>query len=557
MPLTAASGGAGMMGLGQEEPQELPAWLESLRAHEKPVASNSGAQPFTMDELVDENSMPSWMRQDQSRLAEAGASDAFPVVPPTAQQAPGSNLEASSLIDKQALPEWMRATQENDSSAPAGQGFSANSLVQQETLPEWMKNLASTAEQPTVAQPATKNYGLPATPPVGASRAPQTPAPFPEPTPEQGFPANSLVDQQEMPDWMKGAQGTEQQGQSRSGPLGSGFAAGELIDQRTLPNWMKDQQGRENANPVSAMGVPVSGSGQTTGMDQGTTGDVGMPASTLVDQSSLPTWMSEGNQADSPQGTPQPGNGMSAGSLVDMNAMPTWLKNSENAPQHAGSPQHTQQTSGGMSAGSLVDMNAMPTWLKNSENAQPGAGQSAGARSVPARAEGMRVPSRPRGNMDAQGQNSEAAAHVFSSMLGVAASTPQLPGAPGHQLGVAPGQQPQTAWQSPQQLAGRQASQVWQAPISPIPQERHMGNTPTPSPMPYNTSAGQPGVYGNMQPYPGPVGNGEANRPIPGQSAPGFGYTPGSGPTVNRQSGGIEEPKKKSLFEAIRDFFFH
>lgn len=548
MPLTAASGSAGMMGPGQEEPQELPAWLESLRAHEKPVASNSGAQPFTMDELVDENSMPSWMRQDQSRLAEAGASDAFPAVPPTAQQAPGSNLEASSLIDKQALPEWMRTTQENDPSAPAGQGFSANSLVQQETLPEWMKNLASTAEQPTLAQPAAENYGLPATPPVGASRAPQTPAPFPEPTPEQGFLANSLVDQQAMPDWMKGAQEAGQQGQSRSGPLSSGFAAGELIDQRTLPNWMKDQQGRENANPVSAMGVPVSGSGQTTGMNQETTGDVGMPASTLVDQSSLPTWMSAGNQTGSPQGTPQPGNGMPASSLVDMNAMPTWLKNEEHT-------QGNQQPGSGMSAGSLVDMNAMPTWLKNSESTQPG--QSAGARGVPARAEGMRVPSRPRGNMNAQGQNSEAAANVFSSMLGVAASTPQLPGAPEHQPGIAPGQQPQAAWQSPQQLAGRQAPQVWQAPISPIPQERHMGNTPTPSPLPYNTPAGQPGVYGNMQPYPGPIGSGEANRPIPGQSAPGFSNTPGSGPPVNRQSGGIEEPKKKSLFEAIRDFFFH
>ncbi|MEO7018814.1 MAG: hypothetical protein ABI234_01520 [Ktedonobacteraceae bacterium] len=560
MPLTTANGGAGVAGTGQAEQQELPAWLESLRAHERPVANNSGAQPFTMAELVDEHSTPSWMRQDQSRLAEAGASDAFPALAAGGNSATfDNNLEASSLIDEQSLPAWMRNAQENGPQA-AGQGFSANSLVQQDALPPWMKNLAPAAEPQMPLQPVEERYGLPTQAPTTQPvRMPQTPQPvedtgipqtpqsvmYNEPTPAQGFLAHSLVDQQEVPDWLKNAQvpGT-------SGPLGAGFAAGELIDQRTLPDWMKDQQGHAKVGPVSAMGVPVSGSGQRTGtgMDQGTMGGVGMPVSTFVDKNSLPAWISEDEQRGAgtnfAPGMSQP-NGMAAGSLIDMNAMPAWMK---------------------------------------SDNTPP----SAGTRGGPTRAEGMRVPSRPRGDILPQ-QQSEAAANVFSSMLGVSSSAPLVQGqqsqqgqpsfpawqAPQQSAANQSGQswptpqqptvsqseqswqtpQPPTAnqsgqsWQVPQSPIANQSGQSWQSANSPIPQGNWMGATPAQSPIPNSPLAGgQPGNLGSMQPYPGYAGGSETNR---------SGFAQGTLGVGSSQRGEAESTKKKGVFESIRDFFFH
>lgn len=520
----------------QAEQQELPAWLESLRAHERPVANGSGGQPFTMAELVDENAMPNWMHQDQSRLIEAGASDAFPVLPPTSSPGessetfPGSGLEASSLIDKQSLPAWMSGTQEGVQ-PKAGQNVSANSLVQPEALPAWMKNLAQEVRPQASTQPAEGQYGLPAStsfptqpvveqyglpapltpPPTGAAHMPLTP---PLPTPSysdpaamstQGFSAQELVDQQALPDWMKGAQGGGQQTPGRSVPTGTGFAAGELIDQRALPRWMQDLQGPEKSEPVSALGMPVSGSGQGAGMGQGTQGGVGMPASTLLDMNAMPTWMSEGEQR-----------GASANSV-------------QGAPEN-------------MSAGSLIDMGTLPAWLKNSDNAQ----QSAGGRGAQARAEGMRVPSRPRGEVGPQEQ-SEAAANVFASMLGVSASTPMPAGGQpqANNLGVAPPRPPQQVqpglpgWQSPQQAPVNQAAQPWQSPNQSPPENR-----PPLSPMPGSYVAGS--QVGGMQgqTYPGTMGNPNMAR---GPVASG----------VGGRAGEAEGTRKKGLFDAIRDFFFH
>lgn len=534
MPLTAVNNAVGMVGMGQAEPQqELPAWLESLRAHERPVASGSGGQPFTTAELVDENSMPSWMRQDQSRLSETGASDAFPAVAPgmnpmgQAASGNGNSLEASSLIDERSLPSWMRSAQEGGQPA-AGQNFAANSLVQPDSLPAWMKNLAPETE--TSAQPVEERYGLPAqqapmTPPsAGSARMAQTSqASYNEPAPPsaQGFLAHDLVDQQAVPNWLKSAQGSGQQGQSMSGPMGSGFAAGELVDQRALPNWMKNQQGQEKSDPVSAMGVPVSGSGQGTGMGEGIQSGVGMPASTLLDMSSMPSWMSEGAQsgagANFTPGAQQPG-GMAAGSLVDMNAMPAWLKNADNSQQSA----HGGQT----------------------------------------RADAMRVPSRPRGDLGAQGQ-SEAAANVFASMLGVSASTPLPQGqtqAQENNLRAVPGQQPQqqvqpgiSNWQSQPQPMAPSTPQSWQLSNALPPLENRMGATPmstpmlSPLPSPMPNSPLPSSQSGGMQSYPGYMGTSEASRTGMGSSALGVG---------GGNSGGAEGTKKKGIFDAIRNFFF-
>lgn len=555
MPLVS---GGGMANAGQAEQQELPAWLESLRAHERPVSSGLGEQrqPFSMAELVDENSMPSWMRQDHPRVHESGSSDAFPAVAtekpgpaPEKQAFPASGLEAGSLIDEQSLPAWMRGSQggaqpaagqsvsanslvqpealpawmrEGQGAAQpaaghqpaAGQGMSASSLAQQETLPAWMKNLEQAVQPQSPGRPVEQQYGLPApaqppvTPPSFSSITPmpRTPSPGASSEPQQplaqGFSAGELVDQKSLPGWMTGAQGPGPQPSTRPVPAGQGFAAGELVDQQSLPRWMTEQQGQEKANPQSAMGVPVNGSGQITGMGQAM-GSEGMPASTLLDLGSMPAWMREGEQAGA-QGTQQPG---------------------------------------GMAAGSLIDLGSMPAWLRNAEQPQ----QDAGARSAPARPV---VPGRPRAEANPQEQ-SEVAANVFASMLGVAASAPALPGQPqmpGNNLGVAQSQSAQPAlpgWQSSPQPAMSQGTlpQAWQASGS-LPQ---VGASPMPNAY---TPSGQVGNVGGMQARP-------AERPlytgIAGVDRSGLGTAAGAAGSRDAQPA---EPKKKGFFDAIRDFFF-
>lgn len=507
MPLASGS----IASTGPTEQQELPAWLESLRAHERPPASGQGdRQPFSMDELVDENSMPHWMRRNQPRVSDSGNSDAFPVLPPDAQpgmqgQAPvASGLTAGSLIDEQSLPSWMRHPQ--DGALPAdGQSFSAHSLVDQQSLPPWIKELGQSGPVPPAPSwPA--EHGLPAqaplTPPTLSRVAPvpHTP-PVQGYTPDQGFAAHDLIDQRDLPAWMKGAQGSEPQ--NGPAPTQAGFSAGELIDQRSLPQWMQEQPGQQKTGPLPARGVPVNGSGQVLDMGVSRASTEGMPASTFIEMDSLPPWMREGE----------------LGSTPEMGAQ------------------------GRMAAGSFIDQSALPQWMRNAENEQTGMAASAGS---PARGEGIRVPGRPRTEAGTQEQ-SEAAANVFSSMLGVAASSPVVPGqAPASNLAVTQGQwvppqalPPQSlpGWQSPSPSETGVPPQTWYAPA------QGAAASALPPPTTY-APGGRVGTPAGMQ-HPGfPPTERAGSALAPGIGSASSGRTPAT------------DTRKKGFFDAIREFFF-
>lgn len=623
MPLVSVGRNAGTG--GQFEQPELPAWLESLRAHERPVGnmnSPTEQQPFSMSDLVDENSMPSWMRLDQARLSES--SDALPALSSNAHpggseapSVPTSGFTASSLLDESALPSWMRG--QDAGRAETEQNLVAGNLIQPESLPAWMKSLdndqsgtgqglpsvaiptppavqgmspaARTSIPPGTGKgmapparpgaapaagrgtppparpgipPATdqeittagllqsgslpawmknldvggsaqssswqtgEQYGLPTgTQQAGISGGlPQTPisplTPFSgsgglTSPPAQGFAASDLVDQRSLPEWMT-AQDQGQQARSRPVPGEQGFAAGELLDQQSLPAWMKDQRGQGNTGPVSAMGVPVSGSGQIMGMDQGTTGGVGMPAANLLDASTLPSWMQE------------------------------------NAPGTA------QPAERGMVAGSLIDVNALPDWMRNQDNPQSATGAYGGQTQAPTRFEGVRVPGRPRGEITSQEQ-SEAAANVFASMLGVSASAPTFPGQSpvNTSLGVAQGQPVQPVppaqsiipgWQSPSPAPASQRQPVWQA----------SGGAASPIPDWQTQPSGLPPASVNNTQIPTRImepsshsGIGDMNR---GAAGPVTGANIGTGAGNNNADARGEGVKKKGFFDSIRDFFF-
>src|SRR6185312_14090587 len=101
----------------------------------------------------DEDSMPSWMRQDRRKVPENGNSDSFPALtamPADAgsdkQHIPSSGFQAGSLIDERSLPTWMRENQvQATGQTGAAQNVSAHSLVDQQGLPAWIKDLSQAA----------------------------------------------------------------------------------------------------------------------------------------------------------------------------------------------------------------------------------------------------------------------------------------------------------------------------------------------------------------------------------------------------------------------------
>jgi hypothetical protein len=546
---------------GQSDQQELPAWLESLRAQEaRPVGKPGSAedrQPFSMADLVDENALPSWMRLDPSRVTES--SDSYPALSSGKQPVPSAGFEASSLIDENALPSWMR---EQGGNQPGTQNLIAGSLIQPEALPTWMKDQAPAqpvqppvrpvvAPQPEQGLPASSLLQTDALPawmkhlePTGSSSAPgwlndqqsnlpgsgsfaaglpATP-PLVAPSayneisqaPTQGFVARDLVDPQVLPGWMKdGQQPGQSQGQrapTRPVPRETGFSAGDLVDDRSVPEWLKTQ-GQGKTGPVSAMGVPVDGSGQIAGQGQGVpggAGSMGIPASNLLDMNAMPTWMREGAPPAGAQNLPpNSGQGMVAGSLVDLNAMPAWMRNGDTL-----NPQSQQQQQ------------------------QPAQGQQ--------RFDGPLVPSRPRTEAVPQTGQSEAAASMFASMLGVSASSPNFPA---QEVPYNQGQSAQSVlpgWQSPQSpppVQGNQGPKPIRMPDVPV-----SGNVSAP----YQAVRGQnPSGTLSSSGYMGaPGGSGYAGAP--GQNDP---RRSGTGSIGTGQTQG-EEAKKKGFFDSIRDFFF-
>lgn len=345
-PLTGQSRGKTN---GQEQ---IPAWLESLKASERPTPPAHSQDSFSVADLVDSNALPGWMRPDSAELARNGDSNKFPVLRPAGTAGPNTDsagtgvtpgsLSAGSLIDSASLPSWMR-------SAPAGQpdAISASSLVEPESLPGWLTEQASMPSRP--------------------------PQPSQSPQPPQT--------------WQAGQQPPFQQ------------PAPPAQVSPTSPSTWQD--------PTNLQGG-------------GDRPDSGIAGSSLLDMQALPQWLREEGQ-NSQQSTGQ-GGGLSASSLIDMNGLPDWLRTADQVPQSGYSTQASTNAFGGSGV----------------YGAPAGHG-------TPPRAESMRVPSRPRPEM-VPPEQSEVAANVFSSMLGVASISPSYPASSmpvTQQPFQAPGQIPQ------------------------------------------------------------------------------------------------------------------
>jgi hypothetical protein len=332
---------------------------------------------------------------------------------PAASTGDQQNNSIADFIDKNALPSWMRPE-------------SAEYISADQSSPLW-----------SASTPAS-NAGGSSVPPEGIS-------------------ANSLIDEQSLPSWMQEHQSAP--------PFQRDIQASSLLQPEALPEWIR------NAPQQPAARAETADSPTPAIPPQGILGN------SLIDPQAIPAWMS-GHRQDGSEELTSVGvqSGLAARALVDMNALPNWLRESgqEQRSVHTEtkSPGQSEQTptmSGNLSAPSLIDMKALPNWLRPATeqgSAEKPASPSPAYGLIPPRVESVRVPSRPRGEMGPREQ-SEVAANVFASMLGVAASTSHLSSQPPQASVYPPPGQSQ-----PQQVRPQMSG------VAPGPQLGVMGSAP-------------------------------------------------------------------------------
>jgi hypothetical protein len=343
------------------------------------------------------------------------------------------------------LPTWLESLSVNErSNSPVNDQshFSMSDLIEEGALPGWMS--------PENAEMMEKgNSGK-----YPAWRPASMPAPHTDEgnIPLEGFPARSLIDEQSLPSWVQATTGS----MPVTPDSQRNFSAASLIQPDDLPDWMKS--------------VPQSP--QPFVPQNNVWGDAQSSASQIRGNSYTPD-PAYNNSNLLPQSYQNEPSGLNASSLLDANSLPAWLSEGDQT-QTYGSSQSGQATSGnsGLAGSSLIDANAVPGWLRSFDAQQQTTMQSMGnirpdPNGTAPHVENVRVPSRPRAEIVPQEQ-SEVAANVFSSVLGVASSAPYFPstgtGPPWH----APAQEatsPALGFQNvqPQPPAGMQ----WNAPVQP------------------------------------------------------------------------------------------
>lgn len=303
-----------------------------------------------------------------------------------------------------------------------------------------------------------------------------------------------------------------------------------------------------------------------------------MPANDLIDPQALPPWMTGSPNRPSQPGQPAPYNapplngqgGLAGSSLLDMNALPDWLREAEQtqngpgggaqgpAPYQNGpinpppSPGQTPSGPGNLAAASLIDMNALPGWLRSTESQQGFPANSDPSVSRPSpfgpppRPESVRVPNRPRGEIGPHEQ-SEVAANVFSSMLGVASSAPYYPSQSMNDA-FGPSQNPSGA----NFQAGSQF-------VPPDSQRDGINSASTTMPPGYAPSAGSGSLQGYQGGYPtgyAPEGAYSAgNQPNNSSNIPPGTMNSAPAPGQNSSGSKSSNSKRRSFLDTIREWF--
>lgn len=194
---------------------------------------------------------------------------------------------------------------------------------------------------------------------------------------DENIPGMTAPEQPELPAWLEslrsGGSPTENTGSSN-------FSAADLVDEGMLPGWMRPGR-EENVDNTPSGPHPARrpASMQAPNTDNAfipTRG--GMPANSLIDEQSLPSWM-QGQQEGSQSAGQE---GISAASLVQPGALPDWIRNIEaQSPAPPAPPNPTAYPQARLaqqpiSGHELIDQQALPQWMSGQDTSVPARGQS-------------------------------------------------------------------------------------------------------------------------------------------------------------------------------------
>lgn len=443
------------------------------------------------------------------------------------------------IQEQPAIPSWLESLRANERPGEPAKGpvnFSMADLVDENALPSWMR--------PDSAELSKKSDSnkYPVVRPAWAS-APNTDEGSMANTtlPPSSFSAGSLIDASSLPVWMRPEQVTPAAPSSPAAPL----SAGSLVEPDSLPGWL-------TGRPTIPQSMQQSMQSQAMPYDNRS----GQNSGAQADFASRATWQAPEEQ------------GLAASSLLDVNTLPQWMRNDTLMSSTSPTPSMPNQAGQGANSrlvpGSLIDMDSLPTWLRSTEQPQqhryPQVNQmspTSGPYSIPAvgqvqRPDTMRVPNRPRAEM-APLEQSEVAANVFSSILGVSYNANSMPvGQPGTYAGTQQAFQPQA---SPQ---GQQYAPAPPAYVGPFTQHGEggypqAGQQTGPQGLQAPNMPGGYGGYGG-----GNYGNGYAGMPQLADP-----YQAQAQQMQQAQSQGMEamrlntgaRPARRGFLETIREWF--
>jgi hypothetical protein len=315
----------------------------------------------------------------------------------------GSNSKNAMSQEQSALPAWLESLRVGERSRPTtttttnnSPQFSTADLIDEGSLPSWMHAQRN-------GTPNVTGASMPV--PLRSSSLP-APSTDGQPFPTPGFAAQSLIDEQSLPSWMQGGEASTplppHSGVPAASPPQSGMPTANLVDHGSVPDWMKSLQQQQSgiANPRQPTQIPSTESEvkRVEPVLGPPPSSPGFAARDLVDQQSLPAWMTQLNNQNSTasasrepleqqsdsfsqpvmnefQQPIQPGQtGLSARDLIDQQSLPAWMlpQNGQKgaAPSNSGQEKQSNQPATGFPASSLLDMNALPAWLARNEQLQ-------------------------------------------------------------------------------------------------------------------------------------------------------------------------------------------
>lgn len=191
---------------------------------------------------------------------------------------------------------------------------------------------------------------------------------------DENVPGMTAPEQPELPAWLESLRSG---GSATGNTESSNFSAADLVDEGMLPGWMRPGR-EENVDNTPSGPHPAR---RPASMPAPNTDNAfipargGMPANSLIDEQSLPSWM-QGQQEGSHSAGQE---GISAASLVQPEAMPDWIRSIEAQspalPNPAPYPQAgpAQQP---VSGHELIDQQALPQWMSGQDTSTPARGQS-------------------------------------------------------------------------------------------------------------------------------------------------------------------------------------